>query len=144
MNKKEEELTDLANPGLNEDGGKALAYLQSDDCLVPFFKSLSAANIFRIGVAYAIKEKMTPATSKEIGKTGSTGEKSFGLSWAANTGATLNGFSGKPEVYRLLEIISKKGYVENPNRLLEGYAHVGLISLAERVKSGENLNKIFD
>ena len=46
MNKKEEELTDLANPGLNEDGNKNLAYLQSDDCLVPFFKSLSGLQIF--------------------------------------------------------------------------------------------------
>ena len=47
---------------------------------------------------------------------------------------------GKPEVYRLLEIVQKKKYVKTQITAW-GYAHVGLISLAERVKSGENLNK---
>jgi len=137
-------IEDLVDVGLNEEGGQALEYLQSEDCLVPFFKGLSEANVFRIGVAYAIKEKgLTPASSEEIGKTGSTGKNSSGKSWTGFSGG-INGLNGVPNVYRLLEIVSKDGIVVNPNRLLEGYAHVGLLSLAERIKKGESLNKIFN
>ena len=136
-------IEDIVDPGLNEEAGQALAYLQSEECLVPFFKGLSDANVFRIGIAYAIKEKdLEPASPEEIGKTGSTGKNSLGKSWTGFSGG-INGLNGVPNVYRLLEIVSKEGIVVNPNRLLEGYAHVGLISLAERIKKGESLNQIF-